>query len=247
MFNMNGFRLLVVTVAFTLVGYCESSIVLNQKVADNSEQIEGMRSIIDGLNGKINQLSSDNEILKQDADRNKELLFELRERIDKINQNYATKDDLTKLSKQSSVVAKNEKTKIDQNVDTTTSKKAKSKEEYYSEGVTLYKAKNFDEAKLNFKKSSSMKYKEAQSYYYLGECAYYTKAYSEAISNYKKSAGINDNASYMDVLLLHTAISLENTKENKQAKLFYEMVVDKYPMSASAIIAKKKLLALKAS
>jgi TolA-binding protein len=49
----------------------------------------------------------------------------------------------------------------------------------------------------------------------------------------------------MDVLLLHTAISLENIKEIKQAKLFYEMVISKYSTSNSAVIAKKKLATLK--
>lgn len=217
-----------------------NNIILEQKVVEHSEQIDGMRSIVDGLNEKVHQLSSANEIMQQDAKRNNELLFELRERIDKINQNYVTKDELTKIQKQPTIVTKNDKVKTIE-----VKENAKTKEEYYKEGLTQYKAKKYDDAKVNFKQSAILKYNEALSYYYLGECSYYLKSYNEAVGYYKKSVGIKDDGSYMDVLLLHTAISLENTQAIKQAKLFYEMVIAKYPASNSATIAQKKLLLLK--
>jgi len=40
---------------------------------------------------------------------------------------------------------------------------------------------------------------------------------------------------------LHTAISLENTSDKAQAKLFYETIIQKYPARESAKIAKNKL------
>jgi TolA-binding protein len=48
----------------------------------------------------------------------------------------------------------------------------------------------------------------------------------------------------MDTLLLHTGISLENTNDKSQAKLFYDAVVAKYPNKHSANIAKKRLNSL---
>jgi TolA-binding protein len=218
-----------------------NNMVLEQKVVEHSEQIDGMRSIVDGLNEKVNQLSSANEMLKQDADRNRELLFELRERIDKINQNYVTKDELTKIQTKPTITPKNDKVKTE----VIDSNKIKTKENYFKDGLSQYKAKKYDEAKLNFKQSAIMKYNDALSYYYLGECSYYLKSYNEAVGYYKKSVSINDKGTYMEVLLLHTAVSLENIKEIRQAKLFYEMVIDKYPTSNSATIAKKKLSTLK--
>lgn len=233
--------ILVCMLCYPLFATSTSNMVLEQKVAEHSEQIDGLRSIVDGLNEKLNQLTRTNETLMQEADANKELLFELRERIDKINQNYVTKDEFTKKSKQSIVAPANNIVKTD----SISTKKKKTKEEYYKDGLTQYKLKNYEEAKINFKQSAILKYNDALSYYYLGECAYYLKSYNEAVGYYKKSVGINDNATYMDVLLLHTAVSLENTKEIKQAKLFYEMVIEKYPSSNSATIAKKKLTILK--
>jgi len=45
----------------------------------------------------------------------------------------------------------------------------------------------------------------------------------------------------MDVLLLHTAVSLEKTGKKQQAKAFYENVVENYPGRKAASIAKGKL------
>jgi len=75
----------------------------------------------------------------------------------------------------------------------------------------------------------------------LGEISYYTKKYEDAIFYYKKSAGLNDKASYIDTLLLHTAISLENRGELDQAKVFYENIIANYPNKKTAEIAHSKL------
>jgi TolA-binding protein len=52
---------------------------------------------------------------------------------------------------------------------------------------------------------------------------------------------LNENAAYMDRLLLHTGISLENEGEKEQAKKFYQAIVDAYPGTSSAKVAKKRL------
>ncbi|MCB4777617.1 MAG: hypothetical protein LGB72_05305, partial [Sulfurovum sp.] len=63
-----------------------------------------------------------------------------------------------------------------------------------------------------------------------------------AIFYYKKSASLHDKAGYMDVLLLHTAISLDKTGEKEQARIFYENVIENYPGRKSTTIAKKRLM-----
>jgi len=118
---------------------------------------------------------------------------------------------------------------------------AKAPSKLYSEGVRLFVKQAYDEAAKRFTLTAQKGYKPAASNYYLGEIAYYTKKYDDAIFYYKKSAGLYDKAGYMDVLLLHTAISLERTGNKKQAKLFYENVVESYPGKKAAAIAKRRL------
>jgi TolA-binding protein len=75
----------------------------------------------------------------------------------------------------------------------------------------------------------------------LGEIAYYTKKYEDAIFYFKKSAGIYDKASYIDTLLLHTAVSLEKTGDKGQARAFYENIIENYAGKKTAKIAKERL------
>lgn len=73
---------------------------------------------------------------------------------------------------------------------------------------------------------------------------YIRKKYDLAISHFKKSAVLNDKAAYMPTLLLHSAISFENTKDKDNAKSFYSTLIDLYPDSSEAKIAKKNLTKL---
>lgn len=75
----------------------------------------------------------------------------------------------------------------------------------------------------------------------MGEIAYYTKQYEDAIFYFKKSAGLYDKASYIDTLLLHTAVSLDKTGEKTQARVFYENIIENYPTKKTAKIAKDRL------
>ncbi len=45
----------------------------------------------------------------------------------------------------------------------------------------------------------------------------------------------------MPELYLHTAISLENVGEREQAKGFFQYLIDNYPNTKSASIAKKRI------
>jgi len=48
----------------------------------------------------------------------------------------------------------------------------------------------------------------------------------------------------MPTLLLHSAISFENTKDKDNAKSFYSTLIDLYPDSSEAKVAKKNLAKL---
>jgi TolA-binding protein len=129
--------------------------------------------------------------------------------------------------------------------ETNESLEGRSTAKIYSEGVRLFIKQRYDEAEKRFTITDTKGYKPAASNYYLGEIAYYTKKYEDAIFFYKKSVSLYDQASYIDVLLLHTAISLEKTGDKAQAKTFYRNIIDNYPDKKSAKIAKEKLKKLK--
>jgi len=214
---------------------------LQQKIAEQEERIDGLTTVIEGLSAAINELQQSrtmptSTINEGDAP-NTELLKKLASMIDEINANYVSKEELH------SALGSNKKVK---SATPTVSKKkesieGKSNAQLYSEGVRLFGKKRYSEAQKRFEITDAKSYKPAASNYYLGEIAYYTKKYEDAIFYFKKSAGIYDKASYIDTLLLHTAVSLEKSGDRGQAKAFYENIIENYPAKRSAKIAKERL------
>ena len=115
----------------------------------------------------------------------------------------------------------------------------------YTKAVKSFNKKNYNEAKSIFKTLNKKAYKNSSTNYYLGEISYYTKNYEDAIFYFKKSAGFSTESSYMHVLLLHTAISLEKEGNKKEAIVFYQNILDNYPNDSSVAIAKIRLKELK--
>jgi len=215
---------------------------LKRQIAQQNERIEGLMSIVEGLSATVNELQYQTQTsgeVRNDGN-TRDLLQDLGKMIDKINTNYVTKEELSKaLKSKGEYTASKSKKKVKQNKEE--SLEGKSTGKLYSEGVRLFVKKRYDEAKKRFTVTDTKGYKPAASNYYLGEIAYYTKKYEDAIFYFKKSAGLYDQASYIDTLLLHTAISLEKTGEKAQARAFYENIVANYEGKKTAIIAKQKL------
>lgn len=210
---------------------------LQRKLAQQEERIDGLTSIIEGLNASIAELKEGGASTSGGGN-NTALLKELGEMIDKINDNYVSKEQLQKALKGKYVPSsKSNESKAKPKE----SLKGKSASKLYSEGVRLFVKKRYDEAKKRFTITDTKGYKPAASNYYLGEIAYYTKKYEDAIFYFKKSAGLYDQATYIDTLLLHTAVSLEKSGDKEQAKVFYENIVANYDGKKSAKIAKQKL------
>lgn len=199
---------------------------LQRQIAQQDEQIEGLRSIVEGLSATVGDLKYSTQSKNNNNDNNA-LLHDLGTMIDKINETYVTKKALKE-----ALGGKALSRAVPENMSTT---------DVYTEGVRLFVKKRFSEAKKRFSTTDSKGFKTAASNYYLGEIAYYTKQYEDAIFHFKKSAGINDKASYIDTLLLHTAIALENRGETAQAKAFYENIIVNYDGKKTASIAKDKL------
>ncbi len=211
---------------------------LKRQIAEQGEKIDGLISLVEGLNASIAELKSQpaSSAIAVGGD-NTALLKELGVMIDKINENYVSKEELQKALKGNYKPSSSTKDK-NENSD---SIEGKSTSKLYSEGVRLFVKKRYNEAKKRFTVTDTKGYKPAASNYYLGEIAYYTKKYEDAIFYFKKSVGLYDQASYIDVLLLHTAISLDKTGDKSQAKTFYQNIIDNYEGKNSAKIAKERL------
>jgi TolA-binding protein len=214
---------------------------LQQQIAEQNERIEGLTTIIEGLSASIHELQqskgANTSSMEMDDSSNTALLKKLAAMIDEINANYVSKEELQH--------ALGNKTQVKSAATTVTqeseSVEGKSNDTLYSEGVRYFVKKRYDEAQKRFTITDLKGYKPAASNYYLGEIAYYTKKYEDAIFYFKKSAGLYDKASYIDTLLLHTAVSLEETGDKAQARAFYENIIENYKGKKTAQIAKERL------
>ena len=217
---------------------------LKRRIAELEERVDGLSSLVEGLSITINELQAPGRLQPATSGGsntdNTALLKELGAMIDQINENYVSKEELQKILKSKGsykvpVAAKKSSVSTGESLD------EKSNGKLYSEGVRLFNKKRYNEAKKRFTITDTKGYKPAASNYYLGEIAYYTKKYDDAIFYFKKSAGLYDQASYIDTLLLHTGISLEKTGDKEQARAFYENIIENYGSKKSARIAKERL------
>jgi len=215
---------------------------LRQETARLREEIEGLRSIIEGLNQTVGRLQQKN------SEGNRRALGEIAKLLDKINQEYVSRAELKKLLGKKTVAttagssaSRSKKTSPKPGTASSSSLNRASSSALYSRGVRLVGKKRYNEAKKRFDILAKRGYKKATTHFYLGEIAYRTGRYSDAIEEYKRSAELNEDAGYMDKLLLHTGLSMEKNGDREQAKRFFQAIVDGYPGTDSAKVAQKHL------
>lgn len=224
-------------------------IALKQRVDELGERIDGLTTLIEGLNTSINTLQRLQNSQPAQVAPAASYPMPVEPKADQISRGMVSNSsDLYQNSssgKTSYGATSLESPAASQSQSgersDTASLDSESSSSLYSEGVRLFQKQEYSESQKRFMMTQDKNYKPAASNYYLGEIAYYTKKYSDAIFYFKKSAGIQDQASYIDTLLLHTAISLEKTGDTAQAKTFYQSIIDGYPEKKSAEIAKKNI------
>lgn len=229
-----------------------------------SEQLEGMRSVIDGYNNKIarmderiRQLTDENAKLREyveesrkiqteNQDKVKVVLGEMGTLIDSINKNAVTKEKFDQLANEvrgkgkAATVAtepsKVEAQKNDPKVKTLTPKEfaAKDSATLLQEADDLFNKKSYPQAKAIYTELLNRNYKPSKVNYNLGEISYNDKAYTSAIEHYKTSISLFDKAPYTPTLLYHTASSFEKLGKTKEAQSFYKALKDGYPDSPEA-------------
>jgi len=216
---------------------------LFNKITEQQRKIDGLTSIIEGQNREILELKEQLEVsnnsintIKNSSDDNEtySLLLQLSQTVDTINNNYVTRDEVKKILAGSRPSNSSDNSNLGSPIKSNSA-------DIYRNGVQLFAKRSYSASKEKFEETLASNYKPASSNYYLGEIAYYTHNYNDAIAYYKQSASLYDKASYMPVLYLHTAISLEKTDQKAQAKGFFQYVIDNYPNTRSAQIARKRL------
>lgn len=215
---------------------------LRQQVASLKEQVEGLKSIVESLSSKVGKRSNSSSGNLSEIDMLKERVARL-ETIIKSQKQSATAQNQLPVKKSSTLATNNmtSTTKIDFQSKKNGGYDDKSSAKLYKKGVIIFDKKRYSEAKNIFEVLWERKYKPAATSFYLGEIAYKTGRYRDAIKYYQRSAELDENAAYMDRLLLHTGISLEKDGDKEQARRFYQAIVDAYPGTSSARVAKKRL------
>ncbi|MCK9492410.1 MAG: tetratricopeptide repeat protein [Sulfurimonas sp.] len=235
------------------------------------ERIDGLQTIIEGLTRKAqeNKLSlqeletKSNQELENASEYEKRLsdvsqtnaleIQEIKQTLDKANvlleaieSSYVTKEEYNTLvgdfNKFKELVSK----ELNKNVEKKSSKFDKiSNAEIEKLAKENYDKKHYTKSIEYYTHLIDNNYRPARAHYMIGEMNYYRKNYAEAIAYFKKSASLYSKADYMPTLMLHTAISMQETSDEKNAKSFYKGVISKYPDSKEASIAKTNLSKMK--
>jgi len=236
----------------------------NQKVSEVkaelgsvSEQLEGMRSVIDGYNNKVARMDEkmrtleaenlklreyleDNRKIQADnQEKVKAVLGELGSLIDSINKNYVPKEKFEQLANEVRGKAKTGQNTTPSEASKTkavTPKELATKDSatLHKEADELYEKKSYAEAKVLYSELLNRNYKPAKVNFSLGEISFNQKSYTSAIEHYKTSISMFDKAAYTPTLLYHTASSFEKLGKTKEAQNFYKALKDGYPDSPEA-------------
>ncbi len=221
----------------------------------NSEEAEEIKSVSTQL---LNMKAQTDKEMKESIRTLKKALSKVSKLINKINGEYVSSSELKTNMKQFVTREEFEALKSSMGLKTSKvtnsssnkkqeliSKKGKltqkDKQKLLKEAKSDFSKKYFKYAIPKFERLVEESYKPAESNFYLGEMWYIRKKYDLAISHFKKSAILYDKAAYMPTLLLHSAISFENTGDKANAKNFYSTLVELYPKAKESKIAKKNL------
>jgi TolA-binding protein len=206
-----------------------------QKLRDSSNQkAQSTDEYEKRLTDFVQSNSSNIEILKKS-------MSEVTAAVNKINKEYVTKAEFNRLvgdvNNFKSLIAK----ELKETPAKPSANNSLSSAEIYNRAQSNFDKKNYTLAIEDYESLIKVNYKPAYANYMIGEMNFRRKNYSNAIAYFKTSSSLYSDASYMPTLLLHTAISMDNTGDKANAKAFYKAIVAKYPNSPEAKKAKQSL------
>lgn len=254
----------------TLDSIKQKSYANENQVGSLLERVDGLQTVIEGLNEKseknrielksiTDQFGADDSftqlqsVVKENQEISKAneanivklraVLDEFSKLLDSINSDYVSKKEfnalVTDVNEFKGLMGKELRSK-------SKAKAAPADKEISSAELAKMAKANYDrqrytKAIIQYSTLIERKYKPAMSNYMIGEMWYYRKDYGKAISYFKESAKLYDKASYMPTLLLHSAISMENTGDDKNAQMFFSAIVAKYPDTKAAKTARSHI------
>ncbi len=218
----------------------------NQPVDANlNEAVNSLKASVSKLSALVNKINSE-YVSSNELEKNMKQ-FITREEFEALKKSLGVKTQNVSPTKTSDKKETNLSVEQDNKVEAAVidPKTPEDKSKLMSEAKKDFDSKNFNSALPKYQKLVDINYKPAENNFYLAEMWYIRKKYDVAINHFKKSAMLNDKAAYMPTLLLHSAISFENTKDKENAKNFYGTLIDLYPNSSEAKDAKNRLSKLK--
>ena len=255
----------------TLDSIKEKTFSQSTYVESLQERLDGMQTVMEGLNETIhtNRL----ELQKLQASRDmgeservvtekrleeqikanetnilqlKTVLTEFSTMIDTINSRYVSKEEFNALVEEinnfkSSVAKSLSNGGVPTSGTNTMTFSGKSNAEVEAYANEQYLKKYYTNAIEAYTYLISKKYKPAKAHYMIGEMWYYRNEWEKALSYFKESAKRYDKASYMPTLMLHSAICMENLGDVANAKAFYNAIISNYPESQMLSSAQEHL------
>jgi TolA-binding protein len=233
--------------------------IQNAKVESVTERLDGLQTIVEGLGQSVNEhkmalqkitessekdvnlSSSINELRQQTAVNSenitqiKTLLEELSHVVDTVNTSYVSKEEFLLLMKQLKITLPSKEEASGKMDSKAIEKKAKE----------LFDQKKYEDAQSYYQMLIQKKYKVDEANFWIGESYFNRKEYKQAVSYYKESASLNDKASHMPTLLLHTGQAMEKNGDVSSAKAFYKATLNKYNGTGAANEAQERLSKLK--
>jgi tol-pal system protein YbgF len=183
-------------------------------------------------NSKLEELSSRLFALQEEIEGNKLLIDRLKEEGKK--ENEEGKKNISDKEKQGKPLQK-EVTKLTPSA-------------LFREALTLFNKKNYNGSLSKFdsflKKHPKNKL-AADAWYWVGEINYDRKNYKKAIEKYKKITEEFPIAEKIDSAILKLGLCYEKIDDKIKAKARFKEILDIYPNTSSAIIARQKLNGMK--
>ncbi len=224
----------------------ENKITIKQLQEKNTQNLKS-RDEYEKRLSEITQINTDMATVNaQSIEKIKLIITEISGVVDNINATYVTKDEYNSLVKDvndfKALVAKELKKVVSSG---SSSLKKMPLGDVATKARRYYDKKQYTKAIEYYNYLIEKNYKPARAHYMIGEMNYYRNNYADAIAYFKKSASLYSKASYMPILMLHTARAMEKTGDTKNAKAFYEGILSKFPDTKYAKQAQKYLNLMK--
>lgn len=211
-------------------------------------QIDRIQNIQDIVNSYQMSQKSQAELvknLKAQVEANTNNIEQINQKIDKLSEAFLQANDeilkqIQVLSQQALTLQNSIQSIQNQPVIDLIRSKEKAKQNYdfspdnatnLSKAKSLLRQKRNDEAKAYFEYLIDQKFAVAEASYYVGEIYYAKKEYNEALPYYKTSASLDSKASYMPILLWHTAWSFKYLNDSDNYVKFLQTLVALFPES----------------